>query len=373
MIYFDHASTNKVNPEVLNCFIEENEKFGNPNSIHALGVAALNDLDKARASIKKDLNLDSHNVVFTYSSTIALNLAIRGYALRYSQRGKHIISTKVEHPAVLETLKFLEKNGFEVTYLDVDYEGNISIENFKQMLRPNTILVAIMAINNEMGTIYPIKQIADIVHSYPKCSLLVDATQAIGKMKLDYDSIDMFSFSGHKIGGLKGSGALIYRKNISFEPLIYGGGQENGYLSGTVATPNAIALAKALNLTLKNLDKKINYVSSLMSLFRSELNKRNGDFIINSPENASPFIINFSSIKKKAAVIVEALSNEGIYLSSVSACHSKKETFSNVIYITKKDEHLARNTLRVSFDETNSEEEIIYFFKKLDEIMEKIR
>ncbi len=373
MIYFDHASTNQVNPEVLDCFILENERFGNPNSIHALGLRALNDLEKARQSIKKDFNLTNHKVIFTYSSTMAINLAIRGYALKYRQRGKHIISNKIEHPAVIETLKSLEKIGYEITYLDVDYQGNISLENFKQMLRPDTILVAIMAINNELGTIYPIKEIAEIIQAYPKCSFFVDATQAIGKIKLDYNHIDMFAFSGHKINGLKGSGALIYRQNISFEPLIYGGGQEEGYLSGTVATANDIALAKAVNLALKNLDKKICYVSSLMSLFRSELNKRSDDFIINSPENASPFIINFSSLKKKAAVIVEALSNEGIYLSSVSACHSKKESFSNVIYLTKKDERLARNTLRVSFDETNTEEEIIYFFQKLDEIMEKLR
>ena len=373
-VYLDNAATTTVNNDVLALHNRlENEVFANPNSIYKLGVISNDYLNKARELILKSFNLDSHKVVFTSSSTEANNLAIKGYCLHYKNRGKHIITTNIEHPSVLEVFKQLEEEfGFEVTILNVNRKGLVRLDDLRHAMRNSTILVSIMAINNEIGTVNPIAEIASIVHSYPKAVLHVDTTQAVGKINLNYKDIDMFVVSGHKIHGLRGSGALIFRKNISFLPLLSGGGQEYTFRSGTQSVPLACSLAKAIQLSQKDINKRITYVASLNSYLRSELNKLDS-VTFNSNEYSSPYIMNFSLLNKKASVVVEALSNNNVFVSSVSACHSKNEAMSYVVSALGKDDKLAMNTIRISFDENNTIEEVDNFIKIFKNILETIK
>lgn len=370
-IYLDNAATTKPNDEVAALFMEsEKENFGNPNSIHALGIMNAKNVQNARDSILKSFKLKNHKVIFTSSSTEANNLAIKGYCLNYQNRGKHIITSNIEHPSVLECFKQLkDKFGFDVTILEVNKDGVIAPSQLEAAMRKDTILVSIMALNNEIGSINPIKELAEVVHKYPKCNFHVDTTQAIGKINLDYSAIDMFVVSAHKIHGLKGSGALIYKSSLSFLPLLSGGGQEEGFRSSTVSVSNARAIALAIEMALKE-DKKPVYklrdrlVEGLTAIDGIELN---------SNPNCSPYIVNFSLTSKKASVVVEDLSNKGIYISSVSACNSKKEASSYVVKALGKDDKLAHNTLRVSFSKDNTLEDVDTFLKELKNTLESIR
>ena len=370
-LYLDNAATTKPLEAVVALFVEsEKENFSNPNSIHALGVLNAKQLQNAKDNILNSFKLKKHKVIFTSSSTEANNLAIKGYCLKYKNRGKHIITTNIEHPSVLECFNQLnEQFGFEITILNVNELGVIEPSKLEEAMRQDTILVSIMAINNEIGSINPIKEIANIVHKYPKANLHVDTTQAIGKIDLNYEDIDMFVVSAHKIHGLKNSGALIYKSSLSFLPLLSGGGQEEGFRSSTVSVSNAKALALAISLVLKE-DR--NHVLQLRNHLLDGLNKIEG-IELNSNEKCSPYIVNFSLLNKKASVVVEDLSNKGIYVSSVSACNSKKEASSYVVKALGKSDVLAHNTIRVSFAKDNTLEEVDTFLKELDNTLRSIR
>ena len=370
-IYLDNAATTKVNDEVVALFVEsEKENFGNPNSIHALGIKNAKNLQVARDSIIDSFKTKKHKVIFTSSSTEANNLAIKGYCLNYQNRGKHIITTNIEHPSVLECFKQLkDKFGFEVTILPVNSKGVITASQVKEAMRKDTILVSIMALNNEIGSVNPIKEIVDVVHEFPKANLHVDTTQAIGKLKLDYSNIDMFVVSAHKIHGLKGSGALIYKSSLSFLPLLSGGGQEEGFRSSTVSVSNAKAIALAIKLALKEDNKPIYELRDRLLNGLKELD----NIELNSDLDCSPYIVNFSLKNKKASVVVEDLSNKGIYVSSVSACNSKKEASSYAVEALGKGELLSKNTIRVSFSKDNTLEDVDTFFVEFKKTLESIR
>ena len=226
-----------------------------------------------------------------------------------------------------------------------------------------------MALNNEIGSVNPIKEIAEVVHEFPKANLHVDTTQAIGKLKLDYSNIDMFVVSAHKIHGLKGSGALIYKSSLSFLPLLSGGGQEEGFRSSTVSVSNAKAIALAIKLALKEDNKPIYELRDRLLNGLKELD----NIKLNSDLDCSPYIVNFSLKNKKASVVVEDLSNKGIYVSSVSACNSKKEASSYVVEALGKGELLSKNTIRVSFSKDNTLEDVDTFLIELKKTLESIR
>ena len=367
-IYLDNAATTIPSKEVVALYNEiELNHFGNSGSIHRIGVDALKYLNKARESILNSFGVKGYKVYFVSCSTEANNLAIKGYARKYSSRGKHLITSNIEHPSVLQSFKQLETEGFEVTYLPVNSEGVITPEVLESAMRKDTILVSIMGTNNELGSINPIKELAKVVHKYPKAVFHVDTTQDVGKTKLDYSDADMFVVSGHKIHGLKGSGALIAKSTISFESVLSGGDQEFGARGGTVSVSLACSLASAIKnaFPIKNVQEKRDFLVE-------NLRKIPG-ISINSNEKCSPFITNFSLTEKKAAVVVEALSNKGIYISSVSACHSKRETPSYVIAAIGKDEKLSHNTIRVSLNEETTIEELEIFLKELKNILETIK
>lgn len=372
MIYFDNAATTRPSLAVLECFEKENEQcFANPSSRHAYGREANRKLENARLSILKSLSLSNdYRVLFTSGASESNNLAIKGIAKEYFRRGKRIITTQVEHPSVLEAFRALEKEGFEVIYLPMKEDGTVDPEILKEYMNKETILVSVMATNNETGSNNDILALSKIVHSFPKAFFHVDVTQAIGKRDLPYSSIDLFSFSGHKIHGLKGTGALILKKNITLLRQIDGGDQEYFFRAGTDNLPGDESLALALEETTKNLKDNIAHAKEISSFLRSELEK-NEEILMNSPLDGSPFILNFSLKRKKASVVTEALSHEGIYVSSVSACNSKGEPISYVLEAMGFSKERAMNSIRLSFSYENTLEEAKTFLNTLQNILER--
>src|SRR5574344_1816279 len=247
MIYFDNAATEIMCDKYLDEYFKYSKQyFANSSSIHQLGLYSSRFLNEARNLILSSFSLNNHQVIFTSGSTEAINLALKGFALSHKNRGMHIISDVGEHAAVLESLRQLEDNfGFDVTLLPLNEKGTINLNDLKKAIRKNTVLVAIMAVNNETGAINDINGVVNYIKQFPKVCLYVDATQAVGKIHLPYQAIDMFSYSAHKIGGLKGSGALIFNKKISFMPILSGGGHEFSYRSGTVDVALAYVLGEA--------------------------------------------------------------------------------------------------------------------------------
>lgn len=373
LVYLDNAATTVVNQEVLDSYNKTKKQFfANPSSIHIPGQEASRLLEKAREQILSTLNVKDDELIFTSGATEANNLAIKGYALRYQNRGKHLIVSNVEHPSVLETAKQLEEHfGFEVTYLPVNKEGIVDVETLKSAIRKDTILVSIMAVNNEIGTINPIHEISKLLKNYPLIVFHVDVTQGVGKIDLPYQDMDMFSFSGHKIHGLNSSGALVKRKKIELLPLLSGGGQENNFRSGTNDVALAVSLAKSVRLA--NEEKAANYakISRFADILKQYLHSRKDLYELNSGEN--PYIVNFSLLNKKASVLVEALSTNGIMVSSTSACHAKEEPFSYVVKALGKSDQLAHNTVRVSFSKDNTEEDIKLLISQLEKLVQELK
>ena len=374
IIYLDNAATSKVHPEVLDSYNQITLKyFANPSSIHFLGQESHRLLEKSREQILNLFKLTHHEVIFTSGATEANNLAIKGYAFANKGRGNHIITSATEHPSVLNTVKQLENYGFEVTILPVNKYGIVEVNSLKAALKEDTILVSIMAVNNETGAINPIKEIGEVLKNYPKIAFHVDMTQAIGKVDIPLENIDMFSFAGHKIHGLLGSGALIKEKKIILEPQNNGGGQENNLRSGTNTVALSASLAKALRLAIKGQQENYQKVSNLRDYLLSYLKDNPDIYSINSYSLDNPYILNFSLINHKASVVVEALSNKGIMVSSLSACHSKYEDYSYVVYAMNQDMKLAHNTIRVSFSYENSVDDVNSLIRGLKQIMKEIK
>ena len=374
IIYLDNAATSKVHPEVLDSYNQITLKyFANPSSIHFLGQESHRLLEKSREQILNLFKLTHHEVIFTSGATEANNLAIKGYAFANKGRGNHIITSAIEHPSVLNTVKQLENYGFEVTILPVNKQGVVEVNSLKEAIKDNTILVSIMSVNNETGAINPIKEIGEFLKNYPKIAFHVDMTQAIGKVDIPLENIDMFSFAGHKIHGLLGSGALIKEKKIILESLNSGGGQENNLRSGTNTVALSASLAKALRLAIKGQQENYQKVSNLRDYLLSYLKDNPDIYSINSYSLDNPYILNFSLINHKASVVVEALSNKGIMVSSLSACHSKYEDYSYVVYAMNKDMKLAHNTIRVSFSYENSVDDVNSLIRGLKQIMKEIK
>ncbi len=374
IIYLDNASTSKVDKDVLESFNQISlNYFANASSIHHLGQESNRLLDKSREQILNLFNLKHHDVVFTSGATEANNLAIKGYAYANRTRGNHLITVNSEHPSVLNAYKQLEKHGFEITILPINKNGVIEVKTLKAAIKDNTILVSVMAVNNEIGTINPIKEIGELLKDYPKIAFHVDMTQAIGKVKIPLENIDMFSFAGHKIHGLLGSGALIKDKKILLEPQNSGGGQESGLRSGTNTVALSASLAKALRLALSKQKENYQLVSDLRDHLVAYLKSNDDKYVINSLDKNNPYIVNFSLLTRKASVVVEALSNKGIMVSSLSACHSRDEDYSYVVYALTNDMKLAHNTVRVSFSYENTLNDVELLIRALDTIVKEIK
>lgn len=373
-IYLDYAATTPVSEEIIDSYAKLlKENFANSDSLHELGSKAATYLKKARKQVATLLNCKENEVIFTSGSTESNNLAIKGVAFAYSNRGKHIITSKIEHPSVLDTCKQLEENfGYEVTYLDVDKEGKIDVDQLKNSLRKDTILVSIMAINNEVGSINDIKVISKIIKENSTALFHVDATQAMCKEKIDYSGVDLYNFSSHKFYGLKGSSVLIKKEKVRLLSINSGGEQESGIRGGTSNWPTHVMLAKSLRIGLENFDKHYNYVKELNSYLKDKLACIKS-LVINSSHSSTPYILNIYIKNKRGEVIMNALSNEGIYLSTKSACSSRSKEFSHSVYEISKDKEIGKNSLRISLSHLTTKEEIDIFVKTLNSIVNSLK
>ena len=360
MIYLDYSATTKTSKEVLDTFIKvSNEFYGNPNSLHSLGVESKKLIDTSTHQINNLLNVDK-DIIYTSGASEANNLAIKGVVERYKTRGNHIITTHLEHSSVSEPIKYLSEKGYKVDYVKLDKYGRVDLNNLESLICEDTILVSINAVNSELGILQPIDEISKIINKYPKCIFHSDITQAIGKVKINIDNIDLVSFSAHKFFGIKGIGALIKSKKIELVPLIHGGKSTSIYRSGTPATPLIASLSKALRLSLENIEEKYNHVKELNEYLKENLSKLE-KVRINSNEYSIPHILNLSILGIKPETFIHALEEYQIYISTKSACSTSNE--SSAVYNVTCDHEKALSSIRISISYITTKEEIDEFIK----------
>ncbi|HPY72844.1 MAG TPA: cysteine desulfurase NifS [Methanothrix sp.] len=375
-IYMDHASTTPMAPEVIEAMAAAFvEIFGNASSLHQPGLSARAALEEARERVAGFIGAEAGEVYFTSGGTESDNLAIRGAALANRDRGKHIITTTIEHPAVLEPCKALEKEGFEVTYLPVTREGLVEVEALEAAIRKDTILISIMHANNEIGTIQPIAEAGEIARSRG-IVFHTDAVQTVGKIpaKVDDLGVDLLSISSHKLHGPKGVGALYIRKKTPIEPIIFGGGHERGMRSGTENVPGIIGLAAASELAERNLEGEMVRISGMRDrladyvLERVEETWVNGSRTKRLPNNLN---LGFSFIEGEALLL--RLDAKGIAVSTGSACSSKKTVASHVLTAIGLRPQEAHGSLRVTLGRENTDEEVDRVGEAIVEVAESLR
>lgn len=375
MIYLDYAATTPLNAEVRQTYTKLLEKyFANSDSAYGPGYEVSGLVERSREHLAAMLKTRPDELIFTSCASEANTTAIKGTCFQYANRGKHIITTAFEHSSVANCFaQMADVFGFEVDYVGVDQAGHLKLDELESLIRDDTILVSTMYVNNEVGTVNPIQKIADIIHrKNPKTKYHVDCVQALGKLPIDLSVCDLATFSAHKIFGLKGSGLLYKKHNTQIVPLINGGQQEFGLRGGTANAPVDIVWAKTMRLALEKRQAHYDYVKSLNDYLRGELSKREG-VVINSPEDASPFILNISAPHYKPEVIVHDLEEKGIYLSTRSACTSKKTEISHSIAAMHLDDEIALSALRLSFEHTTTKAELDQFLQAFDEALYELR
>ena len=371
MIYLDYSATTPVNSDVLNTFNEVTNNFvGNANSLHKLGINANKLIESATEQIKELLNIQNKEIIYTSSSSEAINLAIKGVAFKYQNRGKHIITTNYEHSSVYGALDYLKTLGYDISYVNSNSNGLIDLDNLKEIIRDDTILVIVNAINSEIGIKQPVEEIGNILKDY-KAFYMVDLTQSIGKVNINLDKIDLGIFSAHKIYGLKGIACLFKNKNILLEPLIHGGKSTTIYRSGTPNHPLIASLSKSLRLSLENLDEKYNYVKELNNYLKDNL-KEYSDVYINSNDYSIPHLLNISVVGIKAETMMHALEEEDIYVSTKSACSDSDSKSESVYYLTR-DEERAKSSIRISISYLTTKKEIDKFLEVFKEKYNKLK
>lgn len=381
MIYFDNSATTKPYKEVLESFMKVSEDyFGNPSSLHKIGGQAEKLLHQARTQVAKLLDVKAAEILFTSGGTESNNLAVKGVALANRERGRHIITTAIEHASIHNAMVQLETLGYEVTYVKPDPKGFVSARAIEEELREDTILVTVIHVNNEVGTIQPIEEIGALLKKYPKVIFHVDHVQGVGKVPLDFyqAGIHLCTISGHKFHGLKGTGALFIREGIRLSPLFSGGSQEWKQRSGTENVAGMVAMAKALRMTLDKRKENLNQVIAAMERLRSGISEVDGIKIHTPKEKSAPHILNFSVRGLRAETFVHALEEKDIYVSTTSACSSKKKAPSKTLMAMGVPAEDAESAIRISLSFHNTEEEaertvkaIVETVKHLSEVLKK--
>lgn len=386
-IYLDNSATTHTFDEVTEYMTHiMKDIYGNPSSRHTLGISAEAEVKKSLERLARIMKVDTGNILFTSGGTESDNLAIIGGAMANKREGMHLITTKTEHPAVLEPMKFLEEQGFSVTYLDAGADGRVNPDDLKASLTDETILVSIMNVNNEIGSVNDIREIGAIIKDYkPSILFHTDAVQSFGKFKINPKSckIDMMSVSGHKIHGPKGVGILYVADKVKLHPLMLGGGQQKGLRSGTENVPGIAGIGLASELIYKDFDEKTDKLYELKRYFIEELIKLPGVYVNGIPQKAftdeakirmtAPHIISASFDLIRAEVLLHALEAKGIYVSSGSACSSNKPSVSATLQAIGLDRKLLDSTLRFSMSHSTTREDIDTTLTVLSDELPKLR
>lgn len=374
--YFDNAATTRTDDEVLKEMLPYfSQSYGNPSSIYKIGRENRKAVEEAREKVAKAINAEPNEIYFTAGGSESDNTAIRGIAYAYKQRGNHIITSKIEHPAVLETCKQLEKEGFEVSYIGVDEKGIVNLEELKNSIKETTTLITIMFANNEIGTIEPIKEIGKIAKEN-NIIFHTDAVQAVGSVKIDVKemNIDSLSLSGHKFYGPKGIGALYVKKSVRFQKFVNGGHQEKNKRAGTENVPGIVGLGKAIEVAYSNLKEHNKKIKELRDYYVEEVKKRipyikiNGDMENRLPGNSN---ISFRFIEGEGLLL--NLDLKGICASSGSACTSGSLDPSHVLLAIGLPHEIAHGSLRITIGKYNTKEEVDYLLNNLEEIVSRLR
>lgn len=368
MIYLDYAANHPAETAVLDCFCQTELHFpGNPNSSHPAGCAAMEEQSRITASVAELLGAQPEEVIFTSGATEANNLAIKGICHSSRHLGRHIISTPLEHSSVSGTLTYLQEKGYEIDLLPIQRDGTIDLLELDDLLRPDTVLVAITAVDSELGVIQPISAVKKVLSNYPNCRLHVDATQAIGRIPFSFSDLDTMSLAAHKFGGLNGSGILLKRKGIALEPQMHGGASTTLYRSGTPTLALNASTELALRMALQAMQEHLDYVQALNSHLRKELALRKG-IHINTPANSVPYILNLSVDGIRGTEFQQRLGNLGVCVSVKSAC-SIDNTPSRAVFAVTRNRKAALSSWRISLSWRTKEEEIETFLHLLDQCL----
>lgn len=372
MIYLDYSATTPVDKEVLESFNKTClEYIGNSNSLHSLGVTSHQLEMSATKQIATILGVQPGEIIYTSGASESNNLAIKGICLEYQKRGKHIITTNLEHSSIYGPLGYLETLGFTVDIVKTNEFGIIDLDDLKNLIKDDTILVTIASINSETGIKQPIEEIGKILSKYTKCFFHVDMTQSIGKVKINLDNVDLVSFSAHKFYGLKGIGCLIKKEKIKLIPLIHGGKSTTVFRSGTPALPLIVSLAKALRLIDSKIESNFNQVKQLEQILISKL-KEYDRVSINHNEFCIPHIINISVLDVKPETMLHGLEEKNIFVSTQSAC-SSSNTFSKAVFEVTKNKESAEHSIRISLSGLTTQEEINQFLVSFDQCYKNLR
>ncbi|MDW8753125.1 cysteine desulfurase family protein [Streptococcus suis] len=380
MIYFDNAATTQVYPEVLKTYTEVATKiWGNPSSLHSLGSQATRILEASRKQIAELLGKDSKEIFFTSGGTEGDNWVIKGVAFEKAHLGKHIIVSAIEHPAVKESALWLKTQGFEVDLAPVNAQGFVDVSALESLIRPDTTLVSIMAVNNEIGAIQPIQEISQLLADKPTISFHVDAVQAIGKVPTERyltDRVDFASFSGHKFHSVRGVGFVYVKAGKKIAPLLTGGGQESDKRSTTENVAGIAATSKALLLTLEKALDSHNRLAAMKQILVDELGKYDDVTVFSGLEDFVPSIVTFGIKNIRGEVIVHAFEDHQIYISTTSACSSKAGKPAGTLIAMGVPQKLAQTAVRISLDDDNDMgqiEQFLTIFKQIYQNTQKVR
>ena len=369
MVYLDYSATTPVDERVIDTYSKVCRDFiGNPNSLHKIGVEAKDLIDASTKQIADILGVKPSEVIYTSGASESNNTAIKGICLKYQNRGKHIITTELEHSSVIAPINYLVGLGFEVDFVKLDDNGVVDLDNLRELMRDDTILVSICSVNSEVGVKQPIEEIGKIVKEYPKCFFHSDVTQSIGKEKVDFTNIDLASLSGQKFYGMKGIGCLIKKESIVIEPLIHGGKSTTVYRSGTPATPLIASISKALRLAYEDLDKKNEHIKEIHDYLIDKL--KDIDVYINSNNYCINNVVNLSLKNIKSETMLHALAEDDIYISTQTACSTGN--YSKAVYSITHDEDKAGRSIRISLSYLTTKEEIDILIDSLKKNIDKL-
>ena len=371
MIYLDYSATTPVATEVLDTFVKTSKNYiGNPNSLHTLGVKSKKLMDQATLQITQLLGVQKNELIYTSGATESNNLAIKGIVGKYPNRGKQIITTSLEHSSILEPLHQLENQGYHIRYVHLLQDGTVDLVHLKKLLEEeDTVLVSIAMTSSEVGILQPIEEIGEIIKEYPKCFFHSDITQALGKVPVSLQNVDLASFSAHKFYGLKGIGGLVKKEKVELKPLFDGGKSTTRYRSGTPALALITSLAKALRLSLETIN--VEYVKQLNDKIQMKL-KEILDVHINSTSQSIPHILNISVHGVKPETLLHALEEKDIYISTMSACSSSQSESLAVKSVTHNTLD-ATTSIRISLSVHTTQEEVDMFLKVFKEVISKLR